>query len=37
MSTMNWKVTLIGIIILLVPIVYAGIGLYNSIHALLGH
>lgn len=34
---MNTRIYAIGIITLLVPAIYAGIGILNSIHVLLGN
>jgi hypothetical protein len=37
MSTMNWKLTLIGIAVLLTPVIYAAIGIVNTLHAFFGN
>jgi hypothetical protein len=37
MATMNWKVKMIGIVILFTPIAYAGIRLFMLIAPLVRH
>jgi hypothetical protein len=34
---MNTRIYVVGIIVLIVPVLYAGIGLWQAIHGLLGH
>jgi len=37
MSTMNAKVYFIAIVVLLVPAIYAGIGILHTLHAVFGN